>query len=221
MIYCTQDKNYTTEADYVVGLIEKYAPSAKTILELGCGTGAHAALLVEKGYSIHGIDMSDEMLMRAQVRKASLWPELRERLTFELADVRSYRVDQQFNVVISLFHVFSYQTTNEDLKAAFATAAHHLKPGGIFIFDFWYGPAVLSLKPEVRIKRLENNQYYITRIAEPVLHHQKNRVDVQYKVIIQIKQKGVFDKFEEVHRMRYLLSYALSISVGNRLLSGK
>ena len=38
--------------------------------------------------------------------------------------------------MISLFHVMSYQTTNADLLAVFATAAAHLRPGGLFLFRF-------------------------------------------------------------------------------------
>ena len=39
-----------------------------------------------------------------------------------------------------------------------ATARSLVAPGGIFIFDFWYGPAVLADPPAVRIKRLENER---------------------------------------------------------------
>jgi hypothetical protein len=57
-----KDKDYEKEADYVHGLIQRYAPGSKTILDLGCGTGRHDFLLAEKGYSVTGIDMSEQML---------------------------------------------------------------------------------------------------------------------------------------------------------------
>jgi ubiquinone/menaquinone biosynthesis C-methylase UbiE len=37
-----RDKDYAAEAEYVVGLIRKFHPSARSILELGSGTGIHA-----------------------------------------------------------------------------------------------------------------------------------------------------------------------------------
>ena len=40
----------------------------------------------------------------------------------------------------------------------FKTAAKHLKQNGVFIFDFWYGPGVLTDPPALRQKRLENNE---------------------------------------------------------------
>ena len=51
-----------------------------------------------------------------------------------------------------------------------STAAKHLKPNGVFIFDFWYGPGVLTDPPVVRLKRLENEEIEVLRIAEPVMH---------------------------------------------------
>ncbi len=80
----------------------------------------------------------------------------------------------------------------------------HLKPGGIFIFDVWYGPAVLSDRPSVRVKRLEDNQIAITRIAEPVMYPNDNLVDVNYQVFIQDKSNGEVEELKETHRMRYL-----------------
>ena len=43
---------------------------------------------------------------------------------------------KKYDVVISLFHVMSYQNNNEKILKAFSTAKKHLKANGIFIFDF-------------------------------------------------------------------------------------
>jgi hypothetical protein len=98
----------------------------------------------------------------------------------------------------------SYQATNADLAAAFSTAAAHLRPGGLFLFDFWYGPAVLGQRPEVRVKRLSDDEIDVTRVAEPVLREVENQVDVNYTVFIQIKATGNVEQVRETHRMRYL-----------------
>jgi hypothetical protein len=100
----------------------------------------------------------------------------------------------------------SYQRTNQDLKAAFETARQHLAPGGLFIFDCWYGPAVLTERPEVRIRRLADERVSVTRLAEPVLHPNQNLVDVNYHVLIKDQQSGAFEELRETHTMRYLFS---------------
>ena len=61
-----KDKDYKGEAGFIHDLIQKYSPGAKSILDLGCGTGRHDLLLAEKGYAITGVDMSEEMLLIAR-----------------------------------------------------------------------------------------------------------------------------------------------------------
>lgn len=199
-----RDKDYSAEAEYVASHIHGCAPQAKRILELGCGTGAHAEHLARMGFTVHGVDMSGEMLIRAEARRAALPAEVSARLSFSLGDVRTVRTGQTYDVVISLFHVMSYQITNSDLMATYETAAIHLSKGGLFLFDYWYGPAVLTQKPEVRVRRLENKEIKVTRIAEPVMHVNDNVVDVNYTVFIEMGQTGRVEQINETHRMRYL-----------------
>jgi SAM-dependent methyltransferase len=197
------DKDYVAEADFVAGLINCYGLQAKTILELGCGSGAHAFHLANRGLVVHGVDMSHQMLEEAQKKREMLLPGMADNLSFSLGDVRNTRIAKKFDCAISLFHVVSYQTRNEDVAATFLTAKHHLNPGGIFIFDCWYGPAVLTARPEVRIKRYEDDSYSVMRIAEPVMHPNENLVDVNYTVLIKDKLKVTVEELKETHCMRY------------------
>jgi len=198
-----QDKDYIAETIYVTSLITKYNSRANKILELGCGTGAHAEHLARMGYTVHGVDMSEEMLNRAEARKAGLPSDVASRLSFSLGDVRSVRMNQTYDVVLSLFHVMSYQSSNNDLDAAFDVVASHLSPGGLFLFDYWYGPAVLIQKPEVKVRRLEDDEIKVTRIAEPIMNVNDNVVDVNYTVFIEEKKSGHVEQIKETHRMRY------------------
>jgi SAM-dependent methyltransferase len=194
-----RDKDYAGETEYVHGLIQTHAPGARSILSLGCGSGRHDRELVKRGYRGTGVDLSEEMLSAAH-RGA----EGSQHLAYHHGDIRTVRLDETYDVVVSLFHAMSYQNTNEDLLAAFKTARCHLKPGGIFIFDCWYGPGVLTDRPTVRVKELEDDLIKVTRIAEPVMHPNENVVDVNYHVFIQEKQTGVVYEIRESHRMRYL-----------------
>jgi SAM-dependent methyltransferase len=199
-----RDKDYFAEAEYVVSQIREHAPHAKRILELGCGTGAHAEYLARMGFDVVGVDMSETMLERAKVRKADFPAEIAARLTFVHGDVRNFRNGETYDAVISLFHVMSYQTENADLEAAFATAASHLSLGGVFLYDYWYGPAVLTQKPEVRVKRLEDDMINVTRIAEPTMQVNENTVTVNYTVFIEHKTTRHVQQVNESHCMRYL-----------------
>lgn len=195
-----RDKDYAGEAEYVHNLIKRHCPKAKNILDLGCGTGKHDFLLADKGYAVTGVDLSEDMLAVANENLSSSG----STLSFIHGDIRTVRLNRKFDVVISLFHVLSYQTTNEALRAAIETAKIHLNEGGIFIFDCWYGPAVLTDKPTVRVKRLEDDLISVVRIAEPVMHHNDNIVDVNYTVFIKDKSNEGVEGIKETHRMRYL-----------------
>ena len=197
------DKDYPGEARHVHEILQKHSPGATTVLELGCGTSGHAVHLAEKGYSIVGIDSSLDMLERAHTRLAGLSPALQQRIAVSHSDLRHYRSDLRFDAVIALFHVMSYLPANADLQAALSTAAAHLKPGGLFLFDCWYGPAVLTDRPEVRIKRMEDESTQITRIAEPQLFTEADLVEVRYQVFAVDKTTQRIDLIRESHRMRY------------------
>ncbi len=199
-----RDKDYAGEAQFIHQLLQTHAPNATSILDLGCGTGAHAILLAEQGYQVHGVDLSANMLQQANEQCTQLSADLQARLRFSQADIRQVRIDQCFDVVLSLFHVISYQVTNEDLLAAFKTVKQHLKPGGILIFDAWYGPAVLTHRPTVRVKRMEDEEIQVTRIAEPTLYPNENWVDVNYHIFIRDKKNDIVEELQETHRIRYL-----------------
>ena len=199
-----RDKDYAEEANFIRFLIQKHAPNTNTVLDLGCGTGKHAELLSKMGYEVLGIDMSREMLKAANKRLICLEEKQVARLSFDQGDIRTYRTERRFDAVVSLFHVISYQATNKDLQAAIETAKIHLKPGGVFIFDCWYGPAVITDMPRVRVKRLEDETIQVTRIAEPKIHANENVVDVNYHVFIKNKDTGIVEELKETHRMRYL-----------------
>lgn len=197
-----RDKDYLAEADYVAGLIRRFSPQTQSILELGSGTGIHAKLLSEKAFTVHGVERSREMLARSRTLSKEI-DKGTELLTFSQGDIRDTRLHTRFDAVIALFHVISYQTTNGDVTAAFKTAREHLKPNGIFVFDIWYGPAVLTVQPAVRIKRMADEHTAVTRLAEPVIHPNENLVDVNYHVFVRDLDTSAVHELKETHSMRY------------------
>jgi SAM-dependent methyltransferase len=210
-----RDKDYAGEARFVKGLLDRHALGARRVLDLGCGSGRHAALLAGTGLSVHGVDYSADMLDEARRRAAALPEDIRARLSFSEGDVRTLRLNETFNAVTALFHVVSYQPTDADLAATFATAAAHLRPGGVFLFDCWYGPTVLHEPPEIRIKRAEDESIRVVRLCDPEMLADQNTVIVRYTIFVEDKASGSIRKIEESHRMRYLFTAEVE-----RLLAG-
>jgi len=193
-------QDYEAECDFLEQVFARYAQHpVRAILDLGCGTGGHALPLAKRGYMVTGVDLSGHMLERARQKAA----EVRPAVSFQQGDIRTLDLSQTFDAVIAMFAVISYQTTNEDLAAAFRTARHHLKPGGLFVFDCWFGPAVLTQKPTDRYKVVEQGGGRIIRFATPTLDVLRHTVRVDYKVL-RIKDDRVLDEADKSHVMRFL-----------------
>ena len=188
------DKNYCEEADKIHRIIKRYDGSATSLLEFGMGTGKHALELVTKGYKVHGIEISREML--AQV-KAS------EGITFSHGNITDHDERRTFDAIICLFHVLGYITDTQSLDRAFLNAARHLDRDGLFVFDYWHAAAVLSQGVQNRVKRVPIDQGELIRLAEPSMKPERNVVSVQY-TLFQCDHEGhPVQRFEETHEMRY------------------
>jgi SAM-dependent methyltransferase len=198
------DKNYAGEVAFVVDVIRRHSSGARSFLDLGCGSGRHAVELVKAGFSVTGLDTSAEMIASGKERAASLPIELRDRLTLIRGDAVNHHPGQTYEAVVALFHVINYQTTNDALRGVFSSARKALAVDGVFVFDFWYGPAVLTEKPEIRIRRIETAETKLTRIGEPVHDVNRNVVDVNYTVIIVDAKSEQAQEIKETHSMRYL-----------------
>lgn len=110
----------------VLDVLTRYGPDARRILELGCGTGAVLAGL-GSGYSLTGIDLSARMLDRARRR-------VRHARLIE-GDMTAFDLHEHFDAVLCVFDTLNHVTTVEGWRAVVANAAHHLRDGGLFVFD--------------------------------------------------------------------------------------
>jgi SAM-dependent methyltransferase len=202
LLYASKD--YPQETDFVVSLLKKHAQTPiQSILELGAGTGKHAALLAEQGYNIVGIDQSATMLEMAGSLCGTLPKSVAEKIELQQGDVRTYQINKTFDAAVALFHVMSYQITNQDVEDTFNTVKKHIKPGGLFIFDCWYGPAVFHERPEVRHKQFQDQFLTIDRVAVPTMVENENKVKVHYHLYAKQNGQETFQKTEEEHWMRY------------------
>ncbi len=188
------DKDYAAEAEYIDNLIIRNGKNLKKILEFGSGTGKHANILSKLGYTIHGIELSEHMVSKTKIVPG---------FTCQQGDITNIKMNKKYDVILSLFHVMSYQITEMQLNNVFSNAADHLNKDGLFIFDFWYSPAVNSQKPSIRVKRISNKKIEITRIAEPEIISDKNLVKINYNIFVKNLADGKIENFNEVHTVKH------------------
>jgi SAM-dependent methyltransferase len=108
-------------------LIPLQETGARTVLELGCGTGNDAARLGAAGYAVTATDFSAEAIDAARARYGSsarfMTADMTQPLPF---------ADQSFDAVMSnvAMHMFPDTVT----RALFAEVARLVRPGGLFLF---------------------------------------------------------------------------------------
>jgi SAM-dependent methyltransferase len=198
------DKDYSAEAAYVARTLRSAAAATRTVLELGSGTGRHGRLLAGLGFEVHGVERS--AAMAAEAARTCAQSVNGGSFTCELGDLRAFHAGRRFDAVVSLFHVISYQTRDDDLAAAFRTAAGHLQAGGLFLFDVWHGPAVLTQRPAVRTKEVADERRRVRRTATPALDIASGTVRVIYEMACEDLATGERVRFSEEHLMRYLFA---------------
>jgi SAM-dependent methyltransferase len=203
------DKDYASECDLIERIFKSYGTRTfKSILDLGCGTGNHALCLAQRGYEVVGIDHSAHMLTHAQ-RKVT---EMHEKydLSFQQGDLRTLDLDRRFDAVLMMFTVLGYQLTNTDVLSTLDTAYRHLHAGGALIFDFWYGPAVLHLRPSQEIKVVSIPDGKILRVASGELDVRKHLCTVRYHLWRLLGDRLVAET-EESHQVRYFFPLELDL----------
>lgn len=119
-----QSKGYVRECDFIAALLNKH--DARTVLDIGCGTGSHLQLLEERGFDGEGLDANSAMLDIARQK-------VRGRLTH--ASMTDFKLGRKFDAIICMFASFNHLLSYEDALKALQCFKSHLNDGGIVLID--------------------------------------------------------------------------------------
>jgi SAM-dependent methyltransferase len=120
------------------------ASSARSVLELACGTGRIAIPLAVKGAQVTGIDNSESMLAQARRNSRGAGAEV----AWVHADMRSFDLGRDdFDLVVLAFNGLNLLLTLEDALACLRSARRHLAPTGRLVIDTFL-PSPARLVPE-------------------------------------------------------------------------
>ncbi len=204
-----RDKDYAAECERIREVFRACrSREVRSVLDLGCGTGGHLVHLARMGYDVAGVDRSADMLARAQEKSRDLPPGARPEL--RAGDIRTVDLDRRFDAVLMMFAVLGYQLENADVLAALATARRHLAPGGLLVFDVWYGPAVLRERPSARFKVVPTGRGTILRAASAELDTRRHVCTVHYE-LWELEDRRLVAETRESHGMRYFFPRELEL----------
>ncbi len=100
------------------------------VLDLACGTGALAIALARRGHSVHGIDISPEMIAIAESKASGM-----SGVSFDLRDMRRLCIQDKFDLVTCTFDSLNYLLEMDDIKILFHRVCSVLRGAGLFVFD--------------------------------------------------------------------------------------
>lgn len=106
----------------------KLAVNARSVLDLGCGTGQLAVALAD-GREVVGVDPAAAMLEIGLSRPGG------HAVEWIAGDARTLRLKRKFDLVLLTGHAFQCFLTQRDRQAALRTIRAHLASDGQFIFD--------------------------------------------------------------------------------------
>ncbi|MCW3052990.1 MAG: class SAM-dependent methyltransferase [Chthonomonadales bacterium] len=111
----------------------------RRVLELACGSGRVTVPLAEagsaQGFDVVGIELVPEMLAVAQKKRAESSAATQERLLLLEGDMRNWKAEQPFDLILTPCSSMCHLLTLEDQLAAWRQAYANLAPGGRFVVD--------------------------------------------------------------------------------------
>lgn len=180
-------KDYAAASRQLTAIIRQECPDARTLLDVGCGTGRHLEALAGE-FEVSGVDIEPGLVAVARERNPGA--------DIRVADMTTLDTGRTYDVVTCLFSAIAYVETRERMEASIAAMRRHLRPGGVLIVEPWFAPenyweghltGNFHDEPDLKISWI-----YVNRREEDV-----SVLDIYYTVGTPA---GV-EQFREVHRM--------------------
>ena len=178
-----------------VKLLEKYkldfCPDGKNFLDLGCGTGSTLVILSEK-YKCSGLDLSEEMLKRANIKLKG------KNVPLFLGDMREFSTGEKYDIIFSFFDTVNHLSNTQDLLNLFNSVGNSLNEEGIYVFDV--------VDREFMDKMFANDIYADSRrdfavIWEHFYNEEENLDEIEASYFVKNKNK-TYDRYNEYYEKR-------------------
>lgn len=208
ILYKNRDKDEA--ALFIDNLFEHFHPEKyATLLDIACGRGRHAKYMSDKGFDTTGIDLSEASIAYAKRFE-------NDRLHFHVQDMREKYCSNCFDYAFNLFTSFGYFETQKEHLDALKVFNNALKPGGIFVLDYFNSvKAINELIPEeiktedgieFKItKELANKKIYKTIEFEADGQHHKHVEEVfafdnnDFREMLKMSNFTVIEEFGDYH----------------------
>ena len=118
-------------------LVERGVLPGAAVLDAGCGTGRYAIELARRGYVVSGVDLSPDLIARAQSSAANM----ARPVSFTVGDILTLPASQHDAILCR--GVLNDLVDARDRQSVFRVFRRALQPEGVLVLDVreWHGTA--------------------------------------------------------------------------------
>lgn len=187
--------NYAGDVRFLERVFRRTLPARpRDLLDLGCGTGNHDLPLASRGFHVTGLDRSASQLAIARRKARDAGLDVR----FVRGDMGSFDLKQSFDAALCMFGAFGYLTTTRAILGCLHSVRRHLRPGGIFVFEFWQTSAV---RPGTDWLHRTGPGYELLRLSSGRFDRRRGLFSFTFRFLVWRGAK-ILDRFEETHTVR-------------------
>jgi len=153
-------------------LVERGVRPGAALLDAGCGTGRYSRELARRGYAVHGIDLSPELV---NIAEASL-SQSEGVLSFAVGDILAGQ-PERYDAILCR-GVLNDLVTDRDRDAVFERFAGCLRPGGVLILDVreWTASADRKAREPLFRKRVSTDLGELTFTSTTELDRERREL---------------------------------------------
>lgn len=185
----TTDVDYRAWADFLEGFFRRTG-NIQTVVDLGCGTGSLLVELAQRGYSVVGVDLSQEMLTVA----ADKCMQLNEMPLLLCQDMSRLKLLEQADAIVCCLDSLNYVTDPKAVQRTFQQVFANLRPGGLFLFDIRTPEFLQSMDGQTFLDETEE-VYCVWRGA----FSRRNNILNYCMDLFGLQQNGLWARAQELH----------------------
>jgi len=128
----SMDRNTKKQVEFIIN--QTNVDLGSNVLDMCCGYGRHSIELAKRGYSVVGVDYSDELLNKAKLKADK---EELSNIEFIQHDIRDYNVVNKYKLTINMFVSLGYFNDNQDNEKAIKVLCDSVCEGGFLFLELY------------------------------------------------------------------------------------
>ena len=188
------DVDYDAWAEYYLALLARAGVAPKTLCDCGCGTGSMSVRFASRGIRVTGVDLSDQMLSRAQAKARRFGVQA----MFVRQDMCALALPKPVDALVCACDGVNYLLDDARLAAFFRAAHAAIRPGGALAFD---------ISSQYKLSRTLGDSFFGEE-RDDVAYLWSNRFDsaaqtVDMDLTFFVRERGeLFRRFSETHTQK-------------------